>query len=92
MLIKLTAAHREQYFNNMKVKTSITLSSEVLRLIDRRQAEFKSRSEFLERAAREMLAQLSRTEADRRDLELINRHADKLNAEAKDVLEYQAPL
>jgi metal-responsive CopG/Arc/MetJ family transcriptional regulator len=76
----------------MKVKTSITLSSEILRLIDRRQAEFKSRSEFLERAAREMLAQLARTEADRRDLELINRHADKLNAEAEDVLAYQAPL
>jgi metal-responsive CopG/Arc/MetJ family transcriptional regulator len=76
----------------MKVKTSITLSSEVLRLIDRRQAEFKSRSEFLERAAREMLAQLARTEAERRDLELINRHADKLNAEAEDVLVYQTPL
>jgi metal-responsive CopG/Arc/MetJ family transcriptional regulator len=76
----------------MKVKTSITLSSDLLRLIDEHQSEFKSRSEFLERAAREMLAQLARTEAERRDLELINQHADALNAEAEDVLAYQSPL
>jgi metal-responsive CopG/Arc/MetJ family transcriptional regulator len=76
----------------MKVKTSITLSSELLHLIDQRQAEFKSRSEFLERAAREMLAQLARTEAERRDLEIINRRAKELNVEAEDVLAYQVPL
>jgi metal-responsive CopG/Arc/MetJ family transcriptional regulator len=76
----------------MKVKISITLSSEILHLIDRRQAEFKSRSEFLERAAIEMLTHLARTEAERRDLELINRHAETLNAEAEDVLAYQSPL
>jgi hypothetical protein len=76
----------------MKVKTSITLSSEVLRLIDQRQAEFKSRSGFLERAAREMLDQLARTDAERRDLEIINKPADALNAEAEEVLAYQAPL
>jgi Arc/MetJ-type ribon-helix-helix transcriptional regulator len=76
----------------MKVKTSITLSGEVLRLIDAHQTEFRSRSAFLERAAREMLAQLARTEADRRDLRIIDRRADALNAEAEDVLSYQAPL
>jgi metal-responsive CopG/Arc/MetJ family transcriptional regulator len=76
----------------MKVKISITLSSELLNLIDQRQAEFKSRSEFLERAAREMLAQLAITEAERCDLEIINRYANELNVEAEDVLAYQAPL
>jgi metal-responsive CopG/Arc/MetJ family transcriptional regulator len=76
----------------MKVKTSITLSGEVLRLIDERQAEFRSRSEFLERAARAFLTQLARTEAERRDLEIINRHADELNAEAEDVLDFQVAL
>ncbi|HOO77720.1 MAG TPA: hypothetical protein PLI51_03400 [bacterium] len=73
----------------MKVKTSITLSGEVLGLIDRHHAEFRSRSEFLERAARAFLADLARTEAERRDLEIINQHADELNAEAEDVLAYQ---
>ncbi len=76
----------------MKVKTSITLSSEVLRLIDRHRDNFRSRSEFLERAAREMLAQLARTEAEQRDLEIINRRAAELNAEAEDVLAYQVAL
>ena len=76
----------------MKVKTSITLSSEVLGLIDQHQADFRSRSEFLERAARAFLEQLARTEAERRDLEIINRHADELNAEAEDVLAYQVTL
>ena len=76
----------------MKVKTSITLSGEVLGLIDEHHAEFRSRSEFLERAARAFLANLARTEAERRDLEIINRHADALNAEAKDVLACQVAL
>ena len=76
----------------MKVKTSITLSGDVLRAIDRHHAEFKSRSGFLEAAARGLLARLARTRAERRDLEIINRHADELNAEAEDVLAYQVPL
>ena len=76
----------------MKVKTSITLSEEVLKAIDRHNSEFKSRSEFLEAAARIFLMRLARTKAERRDLEIINRRADELNAEAEDVLSYQVPL
>jgi len=76
----------------MKVKTSITLSGEVLALIDMHHAEFRSRSEFLERAAKAFLAHLAKTEAERRDLEIINRRADALNAEAEDALAYQAVL
>ncbi len=76
----------------MKVKTSVTLSAELLRAIDRHGKVFKSRSEFLEAAARQFLERLARTKADRRDLELINRHADELNAEAEDALAYQVPL
>jgi len=76
----------------MKVKTSITLSQQVLQLIDKHSQDFKSRSEFMEQAARSLLATLARTEAERRDLEIINRNADRLNAEAKDVLAYQVPL
>lgn len=76
----------------MKVKTSVTLSGEVLRLIDQHHAEFRSRSEFLERAARAMLAHLARAKAERRDLKIINQRADELNAEAEDVLGYQVAL
>ena len=76
----------------MKVKTSITLSAEILEAIDLHIGEYRSRSEFLETAARKFIAQLARKEAERRDLEIINRHADSLNAEAKDVLTYQVPL
>ena len=76
----------------MKVKTSITLSGELLRAIDRHSKEFRSRSEFLETAARGFLTHLARAKAARRDLEMINRRAAALNAEAKDVLGYQVPL
>ncbi len=76
----------------MKIKTSITLSDEVLKAIDVYVGEYKSRSEFIETAARKFIGQLAREAADRRDLELINRHSDSLNAEAQDVLTYQVPL
>ncbi len=76
----------------MKVKTSITLSNEVMETIDQYIGEYRSRSEFLEIAARKYIAQLIRKEAERRDLEIINLNADSLNAEAMDVLTYQLPI
>ena len=76
----------------MKVKTSITLSGDLLDEIDRRSGEFRSRSEFLETAARGFLQQLDRRELEQRDLSIINRRAEALNAEAEDVLSYQVPL
>ena len=76
----------------MKIKTSITLSEEVLEAIDLYIGDYRSRSEFLETAARKFIIQLARKKAEQRDLELINRIADSLNAEAEDVLTYQVPL
>ncbi len=75
----------------MKSKTSITLSPGLLDEIDRHE-EFRSRSEFIEAAVRRFVEQLARGEADRRDLAIINRRAEALNDEAKDVLSYQVPL
>lgn len=46
----------------------------------------------MEQAARSLLNTLARTDAERRDLEIINKNADRLNAEAEDVLSYQVPL
>jgi metal-responsive CopG/Arc/MetJ family transcriptional regulator len=76
----------------MKTKTSITLPDDVLAAIDQHGDIFKSRSAFLETAARDYLSKLARRKAEKRDLEIIDRHADALNAEAEDVLDYQAPI
>ena len=76
----------------MKTKTSITLSEDLLKAIDLYIGEYRSRSEFLETAARKFIVQLARKKAEQRDLEIINRCADSLNAEAADVLTYQVPL
>ncbi len=73
----------------MKVKTSITLSEDLLEEVDSMAVNYKNRSEFIEIALRKMIAQMNREQLDARDMEIINQHLDELNAEAKDVLEYQ---
>jgi metal-responsive CopG/Arc/MetJ family transcriptional regulator len=74
----------------MKEKTSITLSKEVLTGIDRVAGSGQSRSAFIETVLQQYLQQRKRAQRDARDIELINRHAEELNAEAEDVLRYQA--
>jgi metal-responsive CopG/Arc/MetJ family transcriptional regulator len=76
----------------MKIKTSITLESDLISAIDQQTEAFGSRSEFLEAAARQMLSRLTKAEQERRDLELINRRAVILNREAADILDYQVGL
>ncbi len=76
----------------MKIKTSITLSDEILKAIDLHIGAYRSRSEFLETAARFFIEQLKKKEAEQRDLEIINKNADTLNSEADDVLGYQIPI
>lgn len=76
----------------MKEKTSITLSKEILAGIDRNAGSRQSRSAFIEAVLAEHLRARARAERDARDLEIINRNAERLNREALDVLEYQAPL
>src|SRR5438874_1120951 len=78
----------EQYTSSMKLKTSITLSEDIVKTIDRASAKDESRSQTIERLLRESLAARARQAADARDLALINRHADALNEEAEDVLRY----
>jgi metal-responsive CopG/Arc/MetJ family transcriptional regulator len=73
----------------MKRKTSITLSEDILVAIDRRSGHTKNRSDFIETAVRAYMAQLSREERDAKDFDIIARHADRLNREAADVLEFQ---
>jgi metal-responsive CopG/Arc/MetJ family transcriptional regulator len=76
----------------MKVKTSITLSEDVVKRLDRAARRGENRSQAIERLLRERLQAEARKAADSRDLALIAEHADELNAEAEDVLGYQAEL
>ena len=76
----------------MKIKTSITLSEELVQSIDEFSGQYKNRSVFLEMAAWAFIAQLHRAERDARDIEIINRRAEYLNEEVMDALAYQVSL
>jgi metal-responsive CopG/Arc/MetJ family transcriptional regulator len=75
----------------MKEKISITLSGDILTAIDRLAGSKQSRSAFIERVLREFLRERARAALQARDLERINAAAQRLNAEAADVMEYQSP-
>ncbi len=70
----------------MKVKTSITLPDDLLEEIDRAGS---NRSSFLERAARQYLAQMEKSRREAQDSAILEAHSERLNKEALDVLEYQ---
>lgn len=76
----------------MKIKTSITLSEELLSTIDDMVDASQNRSQFLETAAWEYIGKLRRAQMNQRDIEIINQRADYLNSEVADVLAYQVPL
>ena len=80
---------RQKWYNGgMKVKTSVTLSEELLSAIET-QVDTKARSAFIEEATWAYLRTKQRDIRDRKELQAINVHADELNEEALDVLEYQ---
>lgn len=76
----------------MRVKTSVTLSEDLLDELDQLLGGRGSRSAVLEQALREFLANRRRRQRDGRDLEILNSNAEALNREAMDVLEYQVEL
>ena len=78
--------------SSMKSKTSITLSASLLEEIDRIVGENGSRSDLIEKAVHRYIQDLARSERDRRDLEILNRSAKKVNRDVKDVLRYQVKL
>jgi hypothetical protein len=73
----------------MKRKTSITLSANILIGVGRAGRRGESRSQTIERLLRERLNDESARVVREREVAQINRHADALNAEAADVLDYQ---
>jgi hypothetical protein len=64
-------------------KSGITRYTYIVRVID------KNRSVLLERAARVSLKRLHAEQRESRDLEIINRNAERLNREGADTMEYQ---
>ncbi len=80
------------YNGGMKVKTSVTLSKDLLDEVDRRVSQ-GGRSQFVEMAVEERLRLLRRAELNRRDIEILNRlAADPDNQrEIEEVLEDAVP-
>lgn len=74
----------------MKIKTSITLSEELLATLDKWRDDHSSRSELIESVLREYAVKRLRAERAARDIEIINANADKWNAEMDDFLDLQA--
>ncbi len=73
----------------MKVKTSVTLSEELLEQLDHLVGPDGSPSAVMERALKQYLVNRARGKRDAEDLEILNREADTLNDEAIEVLSYQ---
>ena len=77
----------------MTIETTLALPEELLRAVDERSSEFGSRSRLVEAALRVFLGRSrSRSERDAQDLAIIERHAEELNAEAEDALDFQIAL
>jgi metal-responsive CopG/Arc/MetJ family transcriptional regulator len=74
----------------MKVKTSLTLSEDLLAVLDRMAGPGASRSAFIEKILRDFLTQREKAQRLARDVAAINAHAAKLNAEMSDALAFQA--
>ena len=81
-----------EYDSRMKVKTSISLSEDIVARLDQLASRGESRSELIERLLRESFMEMERRAQDSKDLEIINRNADELNEEADDVLGFQVEL
>ena len=73
----------------VKSKASITLSGNLLRVIDAL-AGTAQRSAWIERAVQSYAARELRQQRRERELTLLNKHADALNAEGDDSAAYQA--
>ncbi|MBN1410109.1 MAG: hypothetical protein JW969_04640 [Spirochaetales bacterium] len=76
----------------MKIKTSITISENLIVEIDSFLQDNKNRSQFIEEAIIAYIEKRKRLLRDKKDLVLINNKAKSLNKEASDVLNYQVKL
>lgn len=73
----------------MKVTTTVELSPDVVQVLEQRAENAQERSELVEAALRAFFDRPTKADLEQDDLALLNQHADDLNAEAADVLDYQ---
>jgi metal-responsive CopG/Arc/MetJ family transcriptional regulator len=73
----------------MKIKTSITLSEDLIATLDKWRDDHTSRSQLIEAVLREYAIKRLRAERDARELAIINANADRLNEQASDLYDYQ---
>lgn len=76
----------------MKIKTTVTLSEDLLQALASSPEAGQNCSAFLETAAWAYLTKMRREQANARDIATINRRADYLNAEVEDALTYQVSI
>ena len=73
----------------MKIKTSITLSPEVLADLDRLVGDGTNRSQLIERAVREFIRNAKRQQRDAADRSTLDAHAEEFSREMEETLGYQ---
>ena len=76
----------------MKVKTSITLSKELIDTISILFSKETNRSELIERIIWEYLKYYKQLKRDAQDAKILNDKAEQINKEAMDVLSYQVEV
>ncbi len=74
----------------MKVRTSVTLPEELLTKVNALAGKTRKRSEIVECALRDYMAKEKRKKLNTRDIEIINEHADLINKQVEETLEFQA--
>ena len=76
----------------MKTKTSLALSDDLLKDLDRLAGPRVSRSSFIERIMCDFVEQRARQKCLAQEVAAINQHAEKLNSEMNHVLSFQARM
>jgi metal-responsive CopG/Arc/MetJ family transcriptional regulator len=74
----------------MKAKTSLTLSEDLVKTLDKLAGPKVSRSAFIEKILREFVNRRAAARRDAQAVAAINKHAAQLNAEMSDALSFQS--
>jgi metal-responsive CopG/Arc/MetJ family transcriptional regulator len=78
------------YDPKMKAKTSLTLSEDLVKTLDKLAGPKVSRSAFIENILRQFVDRRIAARRDARAVAHINKHATQLNAEMSDTLSFQS--
>lgn len=76
----------------MKAKTSLTLSEDLVKTLDKLAGNKVSRSAFIENILREFVDRRAAARRDAQAVTAINKHSAQLNAEMTDTLSFQSAL